>query len=62
MPSALDSKYENSSPDHATIPQGQAFYLQITNSKHMARKKKQLEILRNDPWLEPFEAAITVRH
>ena len=28
----------------------------------MARKKKQLEILRNDPWLEPFEAAITGRH
>ncbi len=27
----------------------------------MARKKK-LEILRNDPWLEPFEAAITGRH
>lgn len=28
----------------------------------MARKKKQLEILRNDPWLEPFEAAIEGRH
>lgn len=27
----------------------------------MARKKK-LEILRNDPWLEPFEAAIVGRH
>ncbi len=27
----------------------------------MARKKK-LEILRNDPWLEPFEIAITGRH
>jgi len=27
----------------------------------MARKKK-LEILRNDPWLEPFETAITGRH
>ena len=28
----------------------------------MARKKKQLEILRNDPWLEPFEEAIVGRH
>ena len=27
----------------------------------MARKKK-LEILRNDPWLEPFEAAIVGHH
>ncbi|MBO5444432.1 MAG: alpha amylase C-terminal domain-containing protein [Muribaculaceae bacterium] len=28
----------------------------------MARKKKQLEILRNDPWLEPFAPAIEGRH
>ena len=28
----------------------------------MARKKKQLEILRHDPWLEPFEDAIKGRH
>lgn len=28
----------------------------------MARKKKQLEILRNDQWLEPFAPAIEGRH
>ena len=26
------------------------------------KKKKQLAILRNDPWLEPYEAAIDGRH